>query len=77
MSSSAIWARFTHRLKVNNMTLYNGENVHSTRRGSMIEATQNNAGIEEVQDQAMIRSKPIAMKYIDTTRPTRYRPSLP
>ena len=73
MTSSAIWARFTHHLKVNHM--YNGESVHSTRRGSMIEASQNNASIEEVQEQAMIRSKPIAMKYIDTTRPTRYRAS--
>ena len=74
MTSSAIWARFTHHLKVNNM--YNGESVHSTRRGSMIEASQENASIEQVQEQAMIRSKPIAMKYIDTTRPTRYRSSM-
>ena len=74
MTSSAIWARFTHHLKVNNM--YNGESVHSTRRGSMIEASQQNASIEQVQEQAMIRSKPIAMKYIDTTRPTRYRSSM-
>ena len=74
MTSSAIWARFTHHLKVNNM--YNGESVHSTRRASMIEAAQNNASIEEVQEQAMIKSKAIAMKYIDTTRPTRFRPSL-
>ena len=74
MTSSAIWARFTHHLKVNNM--YNGESVHSTRRGSIIEASQHNASIEQVQEQAMIRSKPIAMKYIDTTRPTRYRASM-
>lgn len=37
----------------------------------MIEAAQNNASIEEVQEQAMIKGKPIVMKYIDTTRPTR------
>ena len=53
--------------------MYNGESVHSTRRGSMIEAAQNNANIEEVQEQAMIKSKAVAMKYIDTTRPTRFR----
>ena len=73
MTSSAIWARFTHHLKANDM--YNGESVHSTRRGSVIEASQHNASIEQVQEQAMICSKPIALKYIDTTRPTRYRAS--
>ena len=70
MTSSAIWARFTQHLKTAGM--YNGESVHSTRRGKMIESsTQHQASIEEVQEAAMIRSKPIALKYIDTSRPTR------
>ena len=70
MTSSAIWARFTLHLKT--AGIYNGESVHSTRRGKMIEAsTQHQASIEEVQEAAMIRSKPIALRYIDTSRPTR------
>ncbi|KAL0023475.1 hypothetical protein WJX79_009652 [Trebouxia sp. C0005] len=32
MTSSAIWARFTSHLKA--MDMYNGESVHSARRGS-------------------------------------------
>lgn len=62
MTSSAIWASFTYHLKASN--IYNGESVHSTRRGSMIEASQNDVSIEQVQ--AMIRSKPIAMECVDT-----------
>ena len=70
MTSSAIWARFTLHLK--NAGIYNGESVHSTRRGKMIESsTQHQASIEEVQEAAMIKSKPVALRYIDTTRPTR------
>lgn len=70
MTSSAIWARFTLHLK--NAGIYNGESVHSTRRGKMIESsTQHQASIEEVQEAAMIRSKPIALRYLDTTRATR------
>lgn len=55
--------------------MYNGESVPSTFYDSMTEASQKNASVEQVQKQAMIRSKPIAMKYVDTTRPTRYRAS--
>ena len=55
--------------------MYSAERVHSTSRGSMIEASQNSVSIEQGQEQAMIRSKSIAMKYIDTTHPTSYRAS--
>ena len=75
MSSAAIWGRLTTHLKA--FGLYQGESVHSTRRGKMIEmTTQHQASIEQVQEAAMLRSKPIAQKYIDTTRPTRARSDL-
>ena len=70
MTSSAIWARFTSHLKA--MDMYNGESVHSTRRGKMIESTfAHQASLEEVQAAAMIRTKQVAEKYIDISRPTR------
>ena len=70
MTSSAIWARCTLHLKTAGN--YNGESVHSTRRGKMIEAsTQHQASIEEVQEAAMLKCKPIALRYIDTSSPTR------
>ena len=63
MTCSAIWARFTLHLK--NAGIYNGESAHSTRHGKMIESTtQHQASIEDVQEAAMIRSKPIALRYI-------------
>ena len=70
MTSSAIWGRFTAHLKA--MDVYNGESVHSTRRGKMIESTiVHQASIEDVQTAAMIRTKQVAEKYIDISRPTR------
>ena len=70
MTSSAIWGRFTAHLKT--MDMYNGESVHSTRRGKMIESTMvHQATIEEIQAAAMIRTKQVAEKYIDVSRPTR------
>ena len=70
MTSSAIWARFTSHLKA--MCMYNGESVHSTRRGKMIESTMaHHARIDEVQAAAMIRTRYVAERYIDVSRPTR------
>ena len=70
MTSSAIWGQFTAHLKA--MEMYNGESVHSTRRGKMIESsTVHQDTIEQVQAAAMIRTKQIAEKYIDMSRPTR------
>ena len=54
------------------MDMYNGESVHSTKRGKMIESSiVHQATIEEVQAAAMIKTKHIAEKYIDISRPTR------
>ena len=73
MSSSAIWARFTTHLKAT--SLYTGQSVHSTRRGNIESTAQQGASIEDVQDAAMIKTRAIAVKYIDTSRPTRVRPA--
>ena len=70
MSSSAIARRFNAHLKA--IEQYTSETVHNTRRGKMIEATvAHQAPIEQGQSNAMILSKAIALRYIDTTRPTR------
>ena len=70
MTSSAIWARCFSHSKA--MDMYNGESVHSTRRGKMIESTfAHQASIEEVQAAAMIRTKQVAEGYTDISRPTR------
>lgn len=70
MTSSAIWARFTAHLKT--MGMYNGESVHSTRRGKIIEcALVQQASIEQIQATAMIKTKLVAERYIDISRPTR------
>ena len=70
MTSSAIWARFTLHLEANRM--YNGESVHSTRRGKMIESSlAHQASIEEIQAAAMIKTKQLVERYIDISRPTK------
>lgn len=70
MTSSAMWGRFTAHLK--SMDMCNGENVHSTTRGKMIEASiVHQETIEQVQAAAMIKTKQVAERYIDLSRPTR------
>ncbi len=72
LSSSAIAGRFNAHLRA--IDQYTGETVHSTRRGKMIESTvAHQAPLEQVQTDAMILSKAIALRYIDTTRPTRVK----
>ena len=70
MTSIALWGRFTAHLKT--VDMYIGESVHSTRRGKWIASgVAHQDTIEQVQAGAMIRTKQIAEKYVDISRPTR------
>ncbi len=69
MSSSAIGGRFNAHLRA--IDQYTGETVHKTRRGKIIESTvHHQAPLQQVQTDAMMLSKAIALRYIDNTEPT-------
>lgn len=60
------------RLKA--MDMHDGESVHITTRGKIIESSiVDQANTEEVQAAAMIRAKHIALRYIDLSRPSRHK----